>query len=57
MIREYGLVDKDMSVEDSEHLYIPNVSAKEFGDSLPSVVQMAVFIFSKGHLAKELATI
>ena len=57
LIREYGLVDKDMREEDDEHLYIPNVSAKEFWDSLPSFVQMAVFNFSKGHTAEELATI
>lgn len=57
LIREYCLVDKDMSTEDAEHLYIPNVSAKEFWDSLPSLVQMAVFNFSKGHTAEELATI
>lgn len=56
-IREFCLVDKDMSEEDTEHLYIPNVSAKEFWDSLPSLVQMAVFNFSKGHTAEELATI
>lgn len=57
LIREYGLVDKDMSEEDDEHLYIPYVSAKEFWDSLPSLIQMAVFNFSKGHTAEELATI
>ena len=57
LIREFCLVDKDMSEEDAEHLYIPNVSAKEFWDSLPSLVQMAVFNFSKGHTAEELATI
>lgn len=57
LIREYGLVDKDMSEEDDEYLYIPYVSAKEFWDSLPSLVQMAVFNFSKGHTAEELATI
>ena len=56
-IREFCLVDKDMCEEDAEHLYIPNVSAKEFWDSLPSLVQMAVFNFSKGHTAEELATI
>lgn len=56
-IREFCLVDKDMSEEDAEHLYIPNVSAKEFWDSLPSLVQMAVFNFSKGHTTEELATI
>lgn len=56
-IREFCLVDKNMSEEDAEHLYIPNVSAKEFWDSLPSLVQMAVFNFSKGHTAEELATI
>lgn len=56
-IREFCLVDKDMSEEDAEHLYIPNVSAKEFWDSLPSLVQMAVFNFSKRHTAEELATI
>ena len=56
-IREFCLVDKDMSEEDAEHLYIPNVSAKEFWDSLPSLVQMAVFNFNKGHTAEELATI
>lgn len=56
-IREFCLVDKDMSEEDDDHLYIPNVSAKEFWDSLPSHVQMAVFNFSKGHTAEELATI
>lgn len=56
-IREFCLVDKDMSEEDAEHLYIPNVSTKEFWDSLPSLVQMAVFNFSKGHTAEELATI
>lgn len=56
-IREFCLVDKDMSEEDADHLYIPNVSAKEFWDSLPSLVQMAVFNFSKGHTAEELATI
>ncbi len=56
-IREFCLVDKDMNEEDAEHLYIPNVSAKEFWDSLPSLVQMAVFNFSKGHTAEELATI
>lgn len=56
-IREFCLVDKDMSEEDAEHLYIPNVSVKEFWDSLPSLVQMAVFNFSKGHTAEELATI
>ena len=56
-IREFCLVDKDMSEEDAEHLYIPNVSAKEFWDSLPSLVQMAVFNFSKGHTAEELTTI
>ena len=54
LIREYGLVDKDMSEEDDDHLYIPYVSAKEFWDSLPSLVQMAVFNFSKGHTAEEL---
>lgn len=57
LIREYGLVDKDMSEEDAEHLYIPYISAKEFWDSLPSLVQMAVFNFSQGHTADELATI
>ena len=57
LIREYGLVDKDMNEEDDEHLYIPYVSAKEFWDSLPSLIQMAVFNFSKGHTAEELATI
>ena len=57
LIREYGLVDKDMSEEDDEHLYIPYVSAKEFWDSLSSLIQMAVFNFSKGHTAEELATI
>lgn len=56
-IREFCLVDKDMSEEDDEHLYIPYVSAKEFWDSLPSIIQMAVFNFSKGHTAEELATI
>lgn len=56
-IREFCLVDKDMSEEDAEHLYIPNVSAKEFWDSLPSLVQMTVFNFSKEHTAEELATI
>lgn len=56
-IREFCLVDKDMSEEDAEHLYIPYISAKEFWDSLPSLVQMAVFNFSKGHTAEELATI
>lgn len=56
-IREFCLVDKDMSEEDDDHLYIPYVSAKEFWDSLPSLVQMAVFNFSKGHTAEELATI
>ena len=56
-IREFCLVDKDMSEEDDEHLYIPYVSAKEFWDSLPSLIQMAVFNFSKGHTAEELATI
>ena len=56
-IREFCLVDKDMSEEDADHLYIPYVSAKEFWDSLPSLVQMAVFNFSKGHTAEELATI
>lgn len=57
LIREYGLVDKDMSEEDDDHLYIPYISAKEFWDSLPSLVQMAVFNFSQGHTADELATI
>lgn len=57
LIREFCLVDKDMSEEDAEHLYIPYISAKEFGDSLPSLVQMAVFNFSQGHTADELATI
>lgn len=57
LIREFCLVDKDMSEEDDEHLYIPYVSAKEFWDSLPSLIQMAVFNFSKGHTAEELATI
>lgn len=58
LIREYGLVDKDMrEEEDDEYLYIPYVTAKEFWDSLPSLVQMAVFNFSKGHTAEELATI
>lgn len=57
LIREFCLVDKDMSEEDAEHLYIPYISAKEFWDSLPSLVQMAVFNFSKGHTAEELATI
>lgn len=57
LIREFCLVDKDMSEEDSEHLYIPYVSAKEFWDSLPSLVQMAVFNFSQGHTADELATL
>lgn len=57
LVREFGLVDKDMSDEDDEHLYIPYVSAKEFWDSLPSLIQMAVFNFSKGHTAEELATI
>ena len=56
-IREFCLVDKDMSEEDAEHLYIPYISAKEFWDSLPSLVQMAVFNFSQGHTADELATI
>lgn len=57
LIREFGLVDKDMSEEDDEHLYIPYVSAKDFWDSLPSLVQMAVFNFSQGHTEEELATI
>lgn len=57
LIREFYLVDKDMSEEDAEHLYIPYISAKEFWDSLPSLVQMAVFNFSQGHTADELATI
>lgn len=57
LIREFCLVDKDMSEEDAEHLYIPYISAKEFWDSLPSLIQMAVFNFSKGHTAEELATI
>lgn len=57
LIREFCLVDKDMSEEDAEHLYIPYISAKEFWDSLPSLVQMAVFNFSQGHTADELATI
>ena len=41
----------------SFEFYTPYVSAKEFWDSLPSLVQMAVFNFSKGHTAEELATI
>lgn len=57
LIREFCLVDKDMSEEDAEHLYIPYISAKEFWDSLPSLVQMVVFNFSQGHTADELATI
>lgn len=57
LIREFGLVDEDMSEEDEEHLYVPYVSAKEFWDSLPSLMQMAVFNFSQGHTADELATI
>lgn len=57
LIREFCLVDKDMSEEDAEYLYIPYISAKEFWDSLPSLVQMAVFNFSQGHTADELATI
>ena len=57
LIREFGLVDKDMSEEDDERLYIPYVSAKEFWDSLPSLIQLAVFNFSQGHTAEELATI
>lgn len=57
LIRDFCLVDKDMSEEDAEHLYIPYISAKEFWDSLPSLVQMAVFNFSQGHTADELATI
>lgn len=57
LIREFCLVDKDVSEEDAEHLYIPYISAKEFWDSLPSLIQMAVFNFSKGHTAEELATI
>lgn len=57
LIREFCLVDKDMSEEDAEHLYIPYISAKEFWDSLPSLVQMAVFNFSQGHTADELDTI
>ena len=57
LIREFCLVDKDMSEEDAEHLYIPYISAKEFWNSLPSLVQMAVFNFSQGHTADELATI
>ena len=57
LIREFCLVDKDMNEEDAEHLYIPYISAKEFWDSLPSLVQMAVFNFSQGHTADELATI
>lgn len=57
LIREFCLVDKDMSEEDAERLYIPYISAKEFWDSLPSLVQMAVFNFSQGHTADELATI
>lgn len=54
LIREYGLVDKDMSEEDDEHLYIPYVSAKEFWDSLPSLIQMAVFNLAKGIQRKNL---
>ena len=57
LIREFSLVDKDQSNEDEEHLYIPYVTVREFWESLPSFVQMAVFTFGKGHTADELATL
>ena len=57
LIREFSLSDEDLSEEDDEHLYIPSVTAQEFGESLPSFIQMAVFTFGKGHSADTLATL
>ena len=57
LIREFSLSDKDMSEEDDEHIYVPYVTAREFWESLPSFIQMAVFTFGKGHSADELATL
>lgn len=36
---------------------IPSVTAQEFGESLPSFIQMAEFIFGEGHSIDELATL
>lgn len=57
LIREFSLADKDQSEVDDEHIYVPYVTAKEFWETLPSFVQMAVFTFGKGHSADELATL
>lgn len=57
LIMEFSLSDKDMSEEDDEHIYVPYVTAQEFWESLPSFIQMAIFIFGKGHSADELATL
>lgn len=57
LIREFSLSDEDQSEKDDEYLYVPSVTAQEFWESLPSFVQMAVFTFSKGHSADELATL
>lgn len=56
LIREFSLLDMDMSEEDDEHIYVPCVTAQEFWESLPSFIQMAIFTFGKGHSADELST-
>lgn len=57
LIREFSLSEKDQSEKDDEHFYVPSVTAQEFWELLPSLVQMAVFTFGKGHSADELATL
>lgn len=57
LIREFSLSEKDQSEEDDEHIYVPYVTAQEFWESLPSLIQMAIFTLGKGHSADELATL
>lgn len=57
LIREYSISDEDLSDEDDEYLYLPFGTSEELWESLPSLIQMAVFNLGKGHTVDELATI
>ena len=48
LIREFSLSDEELSEEDDEHIYVPYVTAQEFWESLPSFVQMAVYLPNPG---------
>ena len=57
LIREYSISDEDLSDVDDEYLYLPFGTSEELWESLPSLIQMAVFNLGKGHTVDELATI